>query len=215
MITAISNALTSNTMVNIAQSTKTAMTIETGLKATGRPAFILMDNNISPETKKYAAVKELLYQVTCLFVYLGLVLPVIRKGGFKFFQKHVFKDNARFQKFKGLDEFSQYYKLSQLKKRERLEALKDSKLTKDLSDDIKNELRELSEHKKPEKKLIEESDHIIKGADEVSSIFGSVLGLAILAPQVSHLTIHPIMKWLGLDDGNKKPEEQKTELKLK
>ena len=76
MLNSISNVLTNNTFVNIAQSTKAAMSIETGLKATGRPAFILMDKNITPETKKYAAVKELIYQLTCLAVYTGITTPI-------------------------------------------------------------------------------------------------------------------------------------------
>ncbi len=45
----------------------------------------------------------------------------------------------------------------------------------------------------------------IKGAIELGSTIGSVLGLAILAPQVSHAFIHPALKFLGMEE--KKPNE--------
>ena len=38
-----------------------------------------------------------------------------------------------------------------------------------------------------------------KGAIEFGNIVGSVLGLAIFAPQISHLTIHPVLKLIGME----------------
>ena len=38
-----------------------------------------------------------------------------------------------------------------------------------------------------------------KGGIEMSSIAGSVVGLTILAPELSHLILHPIMKFIGMD----------------
>lgn len=201
MLNAISGVLTNNTLVNIAQSTRTAMSVETCLKATGRPAFILMDNKISEDTKKYAATKELLYQLTCLAVYIGLVLPVFRKCGFQFFKKVIFKDNHGFGKFNNLNEFSRYKKIKELPINERLAEIQKHEKggKKAFADEIRTELLR-NRNQKP-------TYHIVKGADELSSITGSVVGLAILAPQVSHITIHPIMKFLGMD---KKQSEQNT-----
>lgn len=201
MLTSISNILTNNTLVNIAQSTRTAMSIETGLKATGRPTFILIDNKISADTKKYAATKELLYQLTCLAVYMGLVLPVFRKCGFQFFKKVIFKDNHGFGKFNNSNEFSRYKKIKELPINERLAEIQKHEKggKKAFADEIRTELLR-NRNQKP-------TYHIVKGADELSSITGSVVGLAILAPQVSHITIHPIMKFLGMD---KKQSEQNT-----
>ena len=192
MLPAISNILTNNTLVNIAQSTRTAMSIETGLKATGRPAFILMDKNITPETKKYAAAKELIYQLTCLAIYLGLVLPVFRKGGFQFFKNVVFKNKEAFKRFRTLNEFSTYKKLSALPLEERITELHKPKNYKILSEKLKKELANNTSKKN--------AYSIVKGADELSSILGSVIGLAILAPQVSHITINPILNLFHLNN---------------
>lgn len=204
MLNSISNVLTNNTFVNIAQSTKAAMSIETGLKATGRPAFILMDKNISSETKKYAATKEFLYQVTCLGVYMGLVLPVFRKCGFKAF-KNIFKNKHGYNRFNNLDEFTNFQKLKGMPLAERAAEIKKledkaGEGKKVFSDIIYNELKK--------DKTSSNTYTIIKGADELSSICGSVAGLAILAPQVSHVTIHPIMKFLGMDKKTAQPEQK-------
>ena len=55
MINGITSFLTSPTLSNIAQSTTAAVSIETSMKAVGRPSFILADRKIEPQTKKYAA----------------------------------------------------------------------------------------------------------------------------------------------------------------
>ena len=60
MITAISKAITNPTLVDIAQNTNASVTSETVLKSVGRPGFILIDKDIDPATKKYAAAKEFL-----------------------------------------------------------------------------------------------------------------------------------------------------------
>ena len=44
-----------------------------------------------------------------------------------------------------------------------------------------------------------EKFNLIKGVIEFGNIVGSVLGLAILAPEVSHIIVHPTMKALGID----------------
>ena len=51
----------------------------------------------------------------------------------------------------------------------------------------------------------------IKGSIETGSLLGSVLGLAILAPQVSHAFIHPALRLIGMEE--KKPKEQPAEQK--
>lgn len=195
----VSNIFLNNTFVNIAQSTRSAMSIETGLKATGRPSFILLDNNISKETKKYAAAKELLYQLTCLAIYMGVVLPVFRKGGFQIFRNTVYKNKAAFHKFRKLNEFSEYNKLKAQSFEKRSEFLKNN--PDFFTPSIQKELSEV-EIKKHKKYAT------VKGADEFSSILGSVIGLAILAPQVSHITIHPIMKFLGLEKNHDAPKTE-------
>ena len=68
MIGAIQNLITSPAIYNATQSTVTQVTTETCLKAVGRPSFILMDKQIDPQTKKFSATKEFLYQATCLAI---------------------------------------------------------------------------------------------------------------------------------------------------
>ena len=76
----VANALTSNTVQTIAQNTDACVKIETGLKAVGRPAFTLIDKNTDKETRKYAASKELLYQLLCFGIYLAIIPPVFKEG---------------------------------------------------------------------------------------------------------------------------------------
>ena len=50
---------------------------------------------------------------------------------------------------------------------------------------------------------------LAKGAIELSSIIGSVIGLTLLAPELSHLFLHPIMTAVGLDEKNKSEKTNK------
>ena len=57
------------------------------------------------------------------------------------------------------------------------------------------------------KEKINENDKMFKlakGSIEFSSIVGSVVGLTILAPEISHLILHPIMKVLHFEDKHEK-----------
>lgn len=95
MINGIFNFLNSPAMIATAQNTKAAVTIETGLKAAGRPAFTMMDKNVDEKTRRYSAAKELLYQSLCLGIYLALIIPVFQKRNFRDFQKD-FQKRKRF-----------------------------------------------------------------------------------------------------------------------
>lgn len=190
MIGGLTSFLTNPTLSNIAQSTTQSVSIETGLKAAGRPAFILADSKLSPQTKKYAATKEFLYQATCLATYMAVVIPIFKNGAFKLAQKHIFKDEAMFQKFKSATSYLNYKRISSLEKVERAKAVENPKFSKHLSDELKEEL--LSKDKP-------EQYNLIKGTIEFGNIVGSVLGLAIFAPQVSHMIVHPVMKALGME----------------
>jgi len=197
MIGAVANILSNPTLASVAQNTKASISIETGLKAVGRPSFILADKDITPETKKYAATKEFLYQAICLGVYLALVMPVFKGGAFKLAQKTFFKNKPEFAKFKNSAEYLEYFKFADLKQKTRVKSLEEAKnVNKFMHDGLREDLIQQAEPNKYP---------LIKGYVEASSILGSVLGLAVLAPQVSHHTIHPIMKALGFE---KKPEKQ-------
>ncbi|MDR1168975.1 MAG: hypothetical protein LBK53_08850 [Heliobacteriaceae bacterium] len=188
----IQNIIANPALANLAQNTAAAVTIETTMKAVGRPAFILIDKDIKPETKKYAATKELLYQLTCLGVYLALVIPVFKSGSFKLAKNHIFKDESSFKYFKNAHEFLDYHKLAKESKADRAAALSNK-----FKDKFTPEVRNMLNSENPEKYPL------VKGAIELGSIIGSVLGLAVLAPHVSHAVVHPIMKLLKLQDPKK------------
>ena len=52
----------------------------------------------------------------------------------------------------------------------------------------------------------------VKGAIEVGNIVGSIVGLSVLAPNVSQVLIRPVLKVLGLD---KKVAPKAKEQKIK
>ena len=92
MIGAVKSILTNSQLANIAQNTTQSVAIETTLKSIGRPGFILIDKDIDADTKQYAAAKEFLYQATCLAVYMALIVPIFKKGGFKIAKERIFKN---------------------------------------------------------------------------------------------------------------------------
>ncbi len=191
MIGGVSNILSNPALSRIAQSTSSSVSIETGLKAIGRPSFILMDGDIEPETKRYAAMKEFLYQATCLATYMALIIPVFKNGSFKVAKKFL-KDEAGFAQFKNAKEYLSYKKYAGMPKETRIKSL--NELKKDL---FSKELKEhLTTSDKPEQY------NMLKGAIEFGNIIGSVLGLAIFAPQVSHIIVHPVLKAIGMEKDN-------------
>lgn len=191
MINGIQNLISNPTLYNMTQSTITQVTTETCLKAVGRPAFILMDKNIDNQTKKYSSTKEFLYQLTCLGIYLAAVMPLLRKCTFAAAKK-LYKNEPVFQAFKNSGEFLNYHKLDET-----------GKIAK---------LNEINQNLKSGDKFVKENinENFAKGLIEISSIAGSVTGLAIIAPIASHPLIHPILKVLGVDKKNNKPEQDQT-----
>lgn len=75
----IKNIITSPIIYSINQTTQAQVGIATGLKAVGRPSFILLDDTIDKNTKKYSATKEFLYQLTCFIMSIGVVIPMFKK----------------------------------------------------------------------------------------------------------------------------------------
>lgn len=207
MIGAIKSALTSSQLASIAQNTTQSVAIETTLKSIGRPGFILIDKDIDSDTKQYAAAKEFLYQATCLAVYMALIVPVFKKGGFKIAKERIFKNTDGFEHFKNVKEYMHYRKLAENPSiNNRMQTLEKELLTDKSKLKVKDKynntlLAELEKQHPDEFKSV-------KGAIELSNIIGSVLGLAILAPQVSHAFIHPALRFLGLEEKKTKQDNQ-------
>lgn len=197
MVGGISSILSNPTLSNIAQSTSASVSIETGLKAIGRPSFILADNKIEPQTKRYAAMKEFLYQATCLATYMAIIIPIFKNGSFKLAKK-ILKEETAFQQFKNAKQYLNYKKLAVMPQENRLKALSDKKYADMFSKETLN-------HLKTAKNV--EQHNIIKGSIEAGNILGSVLGLAIFAPQVSHLIVHPVLKAIGMEENSHNKEK--------
>ena len=112
MIQGISSTLANSTFYNLTQNTAARVSIETTLKSIGRPGFILIDNDIDDETKKYAATKEFFYQTICLAVYLAVIPPIFKAGSYKLGKKFFNREHPEFNKFKGMNEYLEYHKFA-------------------------------------------------------------------------------------------------------
>lgn len=206
MITAVSKAISNPTLVNIAQNTDASVICKTTVNAIGRPGFILIDNNIDEHTKKFAATKEFLYQATCLAVYMAVIVPIFKKGGFKLAKEKIFKNTEGFEHFKNFKEYTHYRKLADnINVNNRIQTLdkeianKNCKVREMYNDTLIKEL-----HKETPEKF-----NSVKGAVDLSNIIGSVVGLALVAPQVSQALIHPVLRFVGLE----KKEDAKLDTK--
>lgn len=203
MISAISKAITNPTLVNVAQNSDASVICKTTVNAIGRPGFILIDSNIDENTKKFAATKEFLYQATCLAIYMMLIVPIFKKGGFKLAKEKIFKNTEGFEHFKSFKEYMHYRKIaSNVNVNNRLQTLnkeiphKNCKVKDMYNDTLLAEL-----HKENPNKF-----NSVKGAVDLSNIIGSVVGLAVIAPQISQALIHPVLQFVGLE-----PKEDKSD----
>lgn len=197
MVAGITNILTNPGLTRVAQSTSSAVSIETGLKAVGRPSFILADGKIDKKTKRYSAMKEFLYQATCLATYMLIIIPIFKNGSFKLAKK-VFKDEVALQKFNSTNHYLKYRKIATMPKENRAKALEEKANKGIFSEELLSELK----NDKPE------IYNMAKGVIEFGNIVGSVLGLAIFAPQVSHMVVHPVLKALGMEEKKGAKQEQ-------
>lgn len=159
-----------------AQNTVCAIAVETTLKALGRPAFIYYDKNANGRSKKYAATKEFIYQSFCLGLYLSLI-----------------------DKFKGIA----YNKLSKHL------ANKDPENKRKL-DLFDTEQAKINAAPKEKKAAMEKVFHTMiqknsdlkfgKGVKELSSIGATVFILALCAPILSQIILHPVMNLIFKND---------------
>jgi len=199
MIGGVTSFLTNPTLSTVAQSTTAAVTLETTMKALGRPTFILADKKLDDQTKKYATAKEFLYQTTCLATYFFVVVPLFKNGGFKLAKK-MMQDEPGFKLFDSAQQFLDYKHLASMKKNERLLELSKKRVSKKFSETVRKELS----------KDTPEAFDVVKGTIELGNIVGSVLGLAIFAPQVSHVIVHPALKMMGLEKNKNKSQNDKS-----
>lgn len=192
----INSLLTNPSIYNITQTTQAQVAIETGLKAVGRPGFILLDSSIDKNTKKYSATKEFLYQLTCIGLSLGVVIPVFKKGSFKIAKK-LFKDEPIFNVFKNSDEFNKFYNGNKDNRVEKLKEIYSQKSLNYNDEDMQKHI------------------NLAKGMIETTSIAGSVLGLSIMAPLISRPFIRPILAKVMPEKTEQKENQNPAKLDVK
>ena len=191
MITGLANVLTNHTLVNIAQNTNGTVISKTLVNSIGRPGFILIDKNIDDDTKKFAATKEFLYQMACLIIYLALIVPVFKNGAFKLAKKYIYKGAKGFSKFNSAAEYLEYRKIAEKTLSNRKASLgKDYFVFKLNHDGLKEDLLT---------KITPQKYNHVKGAIELGNLVGSIVGLAILAPQISQGLTHAFLRFTGLE----------------
>lgn len=175
------NLLQNERFAKIAGGTAGAVYVTTGLKAIARPAFILGDKKSDAETKKYSATKEFLYQALCLGITVCL-LPFFKFGGYKIAEKFIKKEGELAETLKKINGTNSLLdKINVFKKIKTFKAERAAIKASDKSDSAKQAMT------------------IADGGIEAASLIGSILGLTIIAPLVSHKIIHPIMNVLGMD----------------
>lgn len=171
-------------VASFAQNTVCAIAVETTLKATGRPAFIYYDKNANEQSKKYAATKELLYQTFCLGLFLGFIKPVKNKVYNAMSKWQAAKDPENKRKLNLYDSFQAQINNATTKKE-------------------KNALERKFTHL-----LHTNKDYRYgKGLKELSSIASTVFILALCAPILSQIILHPVM---DLIFGKKKENKTKA-----
>ena len=121
-----------------------------------------------------------------------------KKYGFKISQK-ILKKEKCIPDFKNADEYLNYLKLASMPKKERA----GHKLMKTISETLK----ETPDAKTTLKENLLTLEHPnkykeAKGAVELSYLAGTVIGLALIASEISNLILHPIMRGLGFEKKN-------------
>lgn len=187
----IQSIIANQSFFQATQGTAAQMGIKTSLNAVARPGAILLDKDIDQHTKKFSASKEFLYQAISLAMYLLVIIPIFKKGAYKLAKKK-FSDEAVFKAFDTPDKFKAFHKLDEAEKVKEL-----AKLSK--SGDTFSR-----------KNITEQSEHLANGVIETSSLIGTVLGLAVIAPLTVTKAIHPILKAVGLVKEEPKAENKQA-----
>lgn len=190
----IKKVLTNPKAASFAQNTVCAIAVETTLKALGRPTFIYYDKHANKQSKKYAATKELIYQVFCLGLFLSFINPV-KNRVYKFMENKATASSSA----------------PETNKRHI-----DNKRKLDLFDAAQDEItkaKDKTARKAAEEKLVNllhknKDYHFGKGVRELSSIVSTVFILALCAPILSQIILHPVMDLLFKKDDKKSASDK-------
>lgn len=210
----------------LAKSTAVTVYLMTGVKAIARPMFNLADKKSDQDSKKYSAMNEFLYQVICLGFAFAMI-PLCEYGGFKLAEKRLGKilGNKNITKIDQLDGFKKLSDIKgfNVKGSKKISEFKKLHLNHSFDEAHINKITQAEKAKEAKKSTTidknilqeEKAEHFINGGIETGSLFGSIIGLTILAPKIGHEILHPIMHAIGMDKKhNKDNAGQPTEMFL-
>lgn len=181
--TTIIKGLENKDVARFGKTAAGAVVATTILKAVGRPAFIMADKKTDAEAKKYTATKEFLYQTLCLLIALGM-MPLFEKGGYKLAQKQL---GMISEKLAGKTKITEVAGLENITN---MDTFKKSFLDMKFEDKVNFTDEQ------------EKAINFVNGGIELGSFVGSILGLTIVAPLISHKILHPIMNAMGMEKGH-------------
>lgn len=203
-----SPALRNPEFAKIAKATAITVYFMTAVKATVRPVFNYNDKKADKDSRKYSAVNEFLYQMVCLAIAAGMI-PFCEAAGFKMAEKRLSKIAGNFKnvaEIKGFEKLSDIkgIGLSGSKKIKEFKALHlkysfDEAHVKAIKAAKEAEKAKIISNADKDILLAEKAEHFINGGIEAGSFVGSIIGLTIAAPWLSHKILHPIMKTIGLN----------------
>lgn len=201
--------VSSSKTAEFVENTIFAVSVETAMKMVGRPAFIMMDKEAdSPEKKKYAAVKEMLYQGICLGLYLSAMRPV-KHFFYNIISKMLNKGNPKnATKLEAFNRQNKFIEDQEKELKKQLKDFTDKVKKKEFKNTALDRIIQLKENMRSDKNL-----RLGKGAKEMAAIVGSILMLTVVAPQISHFIIHPVMSVLGFKDTNHDPKNKEQKPK--
>lgn len=203
IINSIGTKLGNEHFAKLATGATATVLITTGIKAVARPVFIYTDKKTDKETKKYTAGKEFLYQVLCLGITLAL-LPFAKSGGLKLAEKFIKNDSTaagfleKAKNAKGSTEkaFKKEIEKTMEEYHNATKVIKEweNNGNKVETDDIKKAKATLERLKSTATAI-----NAGLGGIEIGALVGSIGGLTLLAPIISHEILHPIMHTLGME----------------
>lgn len=196
--TPVKNFISNPKTAELAENTFFALSVQTGLKMIGRPAFIMTDKKADKKTQKFAAIKEFSYQGICFGLYLAIV-PFVKKGIYNLITKRLSANsqenktniNAYNEQKHSIEKL---YTTMKKQIKQTNNKIQKAKLHEELNSKLNALKLEIKENQK---------FHLGKGATELSAIIASILVLALAAPQIGSFLIHPTMRVLGFE---KKPK---------
>ncbi|MCI1273257.1 MAG: hypothetical protein LKG27_02345 [Clostridiaceae bacterium] len=194
-IEAIGNVIGNKSFAKVAAGTAGTVYVMTAIKALGRPYFIYTDKTTNDKkTKQYAATSEFLYQLLCLGLTIAMV-PFFKTAGLKIASKYM-KNN------KETDAILKEISKNNIFSRANAFRAKYKEVEKGFKDNMPQ-----TEHQK--------TMAIGNGGIEAGSFVGSIIGLTLIAPPISHKIIAPTLHLLGIHTKSEQTPKETTKVDTK